>query len=331
MNLAEIEGKIKQHASRQARNSGNVNASDIDRELARAGTKRKPDDIPKQDTTARNGSNIPGNVSKGSYVSSTVDTRQAYKIGPAARPHIVFDAGFSNFPKRAPELADYVALFKWKSMLEGAETLRPDLSDAVAAYRHYLEGEGTPRQFSYDRYVTNDESGRTTLRNAILDAQDAAIRLWQDKRPAKFSFTGPAIPCGTFDSKFSNVRTNFPYPATENWQKAIGAHVIWLSGDVTVRTFPGTTLPPEFRMNLVLHAEDQYNFNPGAADIATGIPDNDNGVFVIVGFAKGYFQSSVLRRSFFWKGFDLGVASMGIHLQPRQRQPQNNRAAVNRV
>jgi hypothetical protein len=114
-------------------------------------------------------------------------------------------------------------------------------------------------------------------------------------------------------------------------QKAIGAHIIWLSGDVTVKTFPGTTLPLEFRMNMVLHAEDQYNFNPGATDIATGIPDNENGRFVVVGFAHGYFQSSTLRRSFSWKGSDLGVASMDSRIRPRHRQPQNNRASTNRI
>ncbi|MGD9170799.1 MAG: hypothetical protein PVI97_12165 [Candidatus Thiodiazotropha sp.] len=332
MKLVEIRETIKQKSSREVRTNGNPNTSDIDRELSRAGKKRKPDDIPKQDTKGRNGETIPGNVSKGSYVSSTVDTKGLYKIGPSVRPHIVHDTGFSKFPKRSPELADYWALFKWRSMLEGAETLRPNLSDGVAAYRHYLDGEGKPRQFSYERYVNNDNSGRMTLRNAILDAQDAAMKLWKtNKKPSKFSFTGPPIPCGTSDPKLPNVRKHFPYPATENWQKAIGAHMIWLSGDVTVRTFPGTTLAPEFRMNMVLHAEDQYNFNPGAADIATGIPDNENGRFVVVGFAYGYFQSSILRRSFNWKGSNLGVASMDSRIRPRHRQPQNNRASTNRI
>ena len=26
----------------------------------------------------------------------------------------------------------------------------------------------------------------------------------------------------------------YPYPATENWQKAIGGHMIWLEGDAAV-------------------------------------------------------------------------------------------------
>ena len=45
-------------------------------------------------------------------------------------------------------------------MLETSEAMRPDLTDANAAYRHFHEGEGKPRGFSYDRYVNTDSSGR---------------------------------------------------------------------------------------------------------------------------------------------------------------------------
>lgn len=332
MKLNELREKIKQHSSREARTNGNPNKSDIDRELSRAGKKRKPDDIPTQDTKTRRGKHKAGNFKKGTFVSSTVETKGRYKIGPAIRPHIVHDAGFSRFPKRPPKFADYLELYKWLSMLEAAEALRPGLSDGIAAYRHYHEGEGKPRIFSYERYLMNDESGRVTLRNAILDAQDAAITLWHDHRmPNKFIFTGPPIPCGTYSPKFPNVGANFPYPSTENWQKAIGAHVIWLSGNVTVKTISNISLPPEFTMTMVIHAEDQYNFNPGETDIATGLPDDANGMFVVVGFAHGYYQSSTVRRKFSWKSFDLGVSSMGTNIIRRQGQPRNNMRPRNRI
>jgi hypothetical protein len=51
-------------------------------------------------------------------------------------------------------------------------------------------------------------------------------------------------------------------------------------------------------MNLVLHAEDQYNLNPGMKDITTGLPDDANGKFVIVGFAKGFRHTAILQRTF---------------------------------
>jgi len=221
--------------------------------------------------------------------------------------------GFSNFPKREPTIDDYISLYKWTAMLEGASLLRPDLSDGVAAYSHFLNGGGKKRTFSYERYVMNDLSGKITLRNAILDAQNAAIELWiNNGEPEKFSLSGPIIPCGTNNPKYQFIRKAFPYPATENWQKAIGAHVIWVSASVTV-TKPGPVIKePIFKMNFTLHAEDQYNFNPGMTDIASGIPDDENGNFVVVGFAQGYLNTSTLKRSFSWKGFDLGVAKMGI-------------------
>ena len=318
MELAEIREKIKNYSSRYTRTNGNPNPSDIDRQLSNAGLKRKPDDIPKQDVKTRNGKIIPGDVTKGSYVSSTIETKGQYKIGPAIRPAIIHDSGFSKFAKKDPELNDYWQLFKWRSMLETANALRPDLKDGIEAYRHFLNGEGKPKSFSYERYISNDISGRTTLRNSILDAQDAAIKLWKAKgKPRKFIFTGPQIPCGAGNQKYNHVHNNFPYPATENWQKAIGAHVIWLSGEVTVtqHNLPNST--PEFSMDMVLHAEDQYNFNPGAKDIATGEPDNENGRFVVVGFAHGYRHTATLRRNIKWKGYNPGVSSSSLKISSR--------------
>ncbi len=304
MNLKEIKNIIRKKSSEKARNNGNPNDSNIDREMARVGKKRKPDDIPKQDTEKR-GSIVPGNVQTGTFISSTNITKGVYKIGSATRPSIIHDKGFSAFPKQKPELSDYWELLKWYSMIEGGEALRPDLTDSLAAYRHFHEGEGTQRKFSYERYVNNDQSGRITLRNAILDAQDASIKLWlKHGKPNQFNFTGPAIPCGT--AKHPRLSRLFPYPATENWQKTIGAHSIWLSGSVTVKTNSNSKTKsskknlPEFKMNFTLNAEDQYNFNPKQKDIATGLPDDANGRFVIVEFAHGYLHKAKLSRKFSW-------------------------------
>lgn len=332
IDLEKLRSKIRQMSSEEARNKGNPHKSnDLDRELARVGIKTTPDDIPQQDTEKR-GVKIHGNVPSGTFIPSTTDTGGVYKIGPPIRPLISHDPGFSIHPKYEPGISDYIELFKWYSMLETAEALRPDLTDANAAYRHFHEGEGKARTFSYERYVNNDSSGRLTLRNAILEAQDAAIKLWRGNgQPNMFSFSGPVIPCGALSSiTHPNCSKLFPYPATENWQKTIGAHKIWLSGDVRVKTKSRQPMP-EFNLHLTLHVEDQYNFNPGAQDIGSGLPDNANGRFVVVGFAHGYLHTSKLTRVFTWNGFDLGVASMGIQITMRQNQPQNNRRAGNRI
>lgn len=141
----------------------------------------------------------------------------------------------------------------------------------------------------------------------------------------RFAFTGPPVPVG--DDPL------YPYPATENWQKAIGAHVIWMGGDVQVDTGSRglTCIEPSFRMRLVIHAEDQYNFNPSAKDITTGIPDSENGRFVIVDLAKGYRNEGTARRTLTWKGLATGVSGSGGGPRGRQRQPDNNRRASNRI
>jgi hypothetical protein len=53
-------------------------------------------------------------------------------------------------------------------------------------------------------------------------------------------------------------------------------------------------------MTMTVHAEDRYNFNPGAADIATGTPDGANGRFEQTGLAHQYTNSGSLEREVSW-------------------------------
>ena len=108
MKLEEIKKKIKEKASREAREHGNpYSDSDIDRELANSGRERKPEDIPKQDVKKRNGKIETGNVNTMMFQPSTRFTKTVYKMGPAHRPPIHHDDGFSKFPKQQPTLHDY--------------------------------------------------------------------------------------------------------------------------------------------------------------------------------------------------------------------------------
>lgn len=216
-----------------------------------------------------------------------------YRLGAPIRPiSIVFDNGFlDKFPPREPTLGDYGKLALWQTKLAAAESLRPDLKEGCEGYRHFLEGGGMPYVFSYENYVFNDQSGQTTLANAMLDIQDGAEIVWEaDRSLTSFSITGGPISCGGNDL--------FPYPTTENWQKAIGGHIIWLSGSVTVTHKGGQDW---LKLDMVLHAEDRYNFNPGQHDIATGVPDSDNGIFEITGLGKQFTQTSELKRTIEWQ------------------------------
>ena len=309
--------------ARGGRLEGNLEYNDLEREAARLGRASNPRDIPAQDGSRRQGT---VNVNPGSdeFQPSTVYTRGEYRIGNPQRPDIRHDDGFASFARQQATWSDRLALIQWYAKLEVAEAVRPDLTDALAAYRHYHEGNGRDREFSYDRYVNNDHNGRITFRNAVLEAQLTAIELFLGENRNAFCFTGPAIPCG---SSIEGLAYLHPYPSTENWQKAIGAHVIWLSGRVTVT--PGQS--PRFSLDLTIHAEDQYNFNPGQEDIATGLPDDANGRFEVIGWAHGYRNNATLRRSFSWTGYELGVPSLAINPPRRARQPNDNRRARNRM
>lgn len=255
-----------------------------------------------------------------------------YRIGPPKRPSITHDQGHLVLKPAAPTMTDRANFAKWKAIAGTAETIRPDLVDALAAYNHFLEGKGAARTFSYDRYVTGDKSGRVTLNNAINHIKLGVIDIWlADPTKTSFNVTGPAIPCGASLDKYSNAAL-FPYPETENWQKALGAHTIWLSGQVNVVDNQGT---PHFYLLMTLHAEDMYNFNLGGQkDIVTGIPDNINGRFTQTRLAHPYLNTAKLTRSVSWKGV-LPKEAQSMARQKarfeRDRQPEHNRLIWNQI
>ena len=82
-------------------------------------------------------------------------------------------------------------------------------------------------------------------------------------------------------------------PATGMWQKIIGSYDLWGSGNVTINN--GTVT-----MTFTAHAEDRYNFNPGNGDIATGLKDDDNGRFEVLGWAHAFNSHGTLTRTVTW-------------------------------
>lgn len=54
-------------------------------------------------------------------------------------------------------------------------------------------------------------------------------------------------------------------------------------------------------MKITVTAEDHYNFNKGASDIASDAPDDVNGRFQAVGWAKGFDSSGSVTREITWE------------------------------
>jgi len=268
-------------------------------------------------------------------------TATTYRIGDPARPNIRHDNGFlqnpsnPNDPTLQPTVKpsqadtdyynDQLSQVRWAQRIDGFnipftdkdETARR-LGDGIEAYRHFLEGKGADRTFSYDKFVNDDASGKTVLNNAIADTQRGAEDLYRQMvakdpslagKPITFDVTSGAITVGGSDA--------YPYPASENWQKAIGGHPIWNSASVTVNppTTPGGK--PQFSMKYTLHAEDRYNFNPGQADIATGVPDATRGKLEQTGLAHQYTQYSTLNRDVSWTQGDISGTTKTTN--PNQR------------
>ena len=223
--------------------------------------------------------------------------------GPPNRPDIHHDHGFLDDGRgnldpskyRPPTFLDRAHYARWKvEYLGGAQavdTFYPYLVDAAAAYGHFLDGTGTDFHVHYDRFLRNDNSGKTVLKSAVEDIVAGAIAIDDQKikdsppatpRQDSFSLVSDAITVGGRDKRY-------PYPATENWQKAIGAHSIWLTAPITVKVDPAAKTRT-FTVDLTIHMEDMYNFNPGMHDIASGIPDSDNGRFEITRLAKEFLS-----------------------------------------
>lgn len=124
----------------------------------------------------------------------------------------------------------------------------------------------------------------------------------------------------------------FPYPATYNWQKAIGGHIIWLSAEVTVQQSGiAASRVTIFSVQLIFHAEDRYNFRPGQADIATGTPDSENGRLSRARLGHQYMHYLKLVRLVGWTGIEPGVDSSKRENTDQAHQPRNNRGPTSRI
>ena len=293
--------------------------------------------------------------------------------GPALHhDHGHLDDGSGNVDedlREDPTWGDHLERLKWIAKLEAAELLRPDLVDGTSAYRHFLFGGGGERDIHYTRFLTNDSSGQAVLASAIEDTKNAAVaRNDQDVGEE------PTVGTETYQIRTDAVSVGndgrYPYPATENWQKAIGAHSIWIEATVTVTTTrnrtptmapprraptptatPTTTPTPEgagtsgeessgaaaptfsrhFEIEMTIHAEDRYNFNPGAADIATGAPDSANGRFEITGLGNEFLSTGTHDHSFEFDatmepaGTADSVGAVDPGRSSRQGRPANRR------
>lgn len=190
------------------------------------------------------GADNPSTAPAGTYAAFVDHDNQVPEI---PHDHGFLDDGHGNIDKskrEAPTWSDRLELAKLVAKLELAKILRPDLVDATAACRHFLEGGGAPRTVNYQRFVENDSSGARVMASAIEDAQNAALQ----KHDSLIAGKPPTPGTTSFRMRTNGIAVGnggrYPYPATENWQKAIGAHTNWLEMDVTVEVYEVSRTDP---------------------------------------------------------------------------------------
>lgn len=269
--------------------------------------------------------------------SSGSGTETTYTIGDPTRPDIQHDNGFlqnpndPNDPNPIPTVApseadqDYydsqLSDVKWAQRADNFNVPFTDkdnearrLEDGIEAYRHFLEGNGEDRTFSYEEFVSEDSSGQTALNNAIADTQRGAEDLYNQMIADDPSLAGQTITfnvtSGVITVGDEDPNSPYPYPQSENWQKAIGGHSIWNSATVTVTPPSEPGGEPQFSMDYTLHAEDRYNFNPGQYDIATGVPDATRGKLEQTGLGHQYMQYATLDREVSWTQGDIAETTV---------------------
>lgn len=195
-----------------------------------------------------------------------------YRIGAPQRPNIVHDNGHLErvdedgktvpVPLRKPTLADHAEKVKWAQAPRLLDSQCPWLAEAAAAYRHFLDGKGANREFSYADYIQEDPGG---WRAIVLINEDFInqIQVLAENRE-RFKVTSEKYDMGAgYNKQYpDDPASGYSGPSTENWLKVIGSHFVWISAEVEI-IFDSVAGTDRYRAKVTLHAEDRYNFNRG--------------------------------------------------------------------
>lgn len=215
-----------------------------------------------------------------------------FRIGEPVQPQWSYDNDFPYDPNATPTLEDYFNWAKWKAKNEVAEhfggIVNRDMPDAIDAYEHYRSGRGTDLKIDYQKAYEEDSNIKITVDGYINDTQHLVEQMIASGQQPPFSITSEIMPVG-----------DEHYPSTENWQKTIGAHQIWISADVAVDE------KGNINMDTTVHELDRYNFNRGMQDIASGASDNENGRFEELGWAKSFTTTGEANFDVTWAKGDI--------------------------
>lgn len=223
-------------------------------------------------------SGAPTNNSTAPHVTSN-----GYTVGKVPERQFNFDNDFPFGSKKGQDTwSDHKSWWKWEAMLRGAQTLRPDLDDALPMYEHYRDKSGTSMTFDFEEGYKEDAGIRREVNGEMSRTLTAANEL------VKEGHTSIDFHSGVKESGRNN------YPETENWQKTVGGYSYYSDSQLKV---DGDTVT----LTTTMTAKDRWNFDRKKQDMGTGVPDSENGRFEELGWAKSFETSGTVTRTYTWK------------------------------
>lgn len=223
-------------------------------------------------------SGAPTNNSTAPHVTSN-----GYTVGKVPERQFNFDNDFPFGSKKGQDTwSDHKSWWKWEAMLRGAQTLRPDLDDALPMYEHYRDKSGTSMTFDFEEGYKEDAGIRREVNGEMSRTLTSANEL------VKEGHTSIDFHSGVKESGKNN------YPETENWQKTVGGYSYYSDSQLKV---DGDTVT----LTTTMAAKDRWNFDRKKQDMGTGVPDSENGRFEELGWAKSFETSGTVTRTYTWK------------------------------
>lgn len=128
-----------------------------------------------------------------------------FKLGKNLKPQFTYDNGHSDFPKVNPTIGDNVNEFGWGVLTGIVTILRPDMGNAISAYKHFQNGKGKDYTFDFEDYINSDSSGKQMRENAIILTKGGAEALLKNTGSISISSIGMSA---------NEKIWRFPYPDT---------------------------------------------------------------------------------------------------------------------
>lgn len=76
-------------------------------------------------------------------------------------------------------------------------------------------------------------------------------------------------------------------------------------------------------MEFTVNIRDKYNFNPGQYDIASGAPDDENGRFEALGWAKSFYSVGSATRIVTWKAGNITSSTKIVYCDKNNNAYKN--------